>query len=299
MTVRDFIDTSREWIDEEGILGTRYILDQAWMGVLRRTSPLFEEGTNIYEKEWDLLIVLDACRVDAMEKVVGEYSFLSGPGRHRSTGSTSGEWMRTSFTDKYKDEIENTVYVTANPHSSEVESLPFLAFEDVYNYGWDSEIGTVPADTVTDIAIKSGRQHADSRERMVVHYMQPHFPSIPDPIGHGDKFDNVWKGLMIGRGDEDEIWNCYIENLRYVLDYVEVLLENIDADTVAITADHGNAKGEWGVYDHPLGVPIDCVKTVPWCRTTATDEDTRTPSSRKSDEVEKTVNDRLKSLGYR
>ncbi|MDL0136572.1 sulfatase-like hydrolase/transferase [Halobacterium salinarum] len=300
MGITDFASTAEEWVNEEGILGTRYILDQAWMGILRRSSPLFEPGINIYERDWDLLIVLDACRVDAMEEVADSYSFLADVNTHRSTASTSGEWMRTSFTEEHEQEVRNTVYVSANQHSSEVEAHPFLNFEDVYNYGWDSEHGTVLADTVTDVAIEAGRESAGSRQRMIVHYMQPHFPSIPKPIGHGNKFDNVWKGLMIGRGDRDEIWKSYIENLRYVLDHVEGLLENIDAGTVAITADHGNAMGEWGVYDHPLGVPIDCVKTVPWCTTSASDERTRTPSVTKSEsEVETAVDDRLESLGYR
>jgi hypothetical protein len=56
---------------------------------------------------------------------------------------------------------------------------------------------------------------------------------------------------MIGDGDEEEIWESYIENLRYVLDHVEVLLENVDAEEVAISADHGNAKGEWGCLRTP------------------------------------------------
>lgn len=300
MSFSDFVDTSKEWIDEEGLYGTRYILDQLWMGILRRSSPLFEPGQNIYEKEWDLLVVLDACRVDAMAEVIDEYSFLTELHTHRSTASTSGEWMRTSFTEEYEQELQNTVYVSANQHSSEVEDRQFLAFEGVYDYGWDSNHGTVLADTVTDVAIQVGREYVGSRDRMIVHYMQPHFPSIPKPLGHGSKFDNVWKGLMVGRGNKGEIWESYIENLRYVLEHVELLLENVDADTVAITADHGNAMGEWGVYDHPLGVPIDCVKTVPWCTTSAIDKQTRTPSVTKAESgVDTTVNDRLKSLGYR
>jgi hypothetical protein len=300
MSLQEFVKTSKEWFNEEGVLGLRYVLDQAWMGVLRRTTPIFESGANIYEKEWDLLVVIDACRVDAVKEVFDEYAFLTELDTHRSTASTSGEWMRTSFTEEYEDEIRNTVYVSANQHSSEVEERPFLSFEDVYNYGWEGKYGTVPADTVTDVAIEAGRQYANSRDRMIVHYMQPHFPSVPEPIGHGNKFDNVWKGLMVGKGNEDEIWESYIENLRYVLDHVEVLLENVNADTVAITADHGNAKGEWGVYGHPLGVPIDCVKTVPWCTTTATDEQTRTTSVIKvATGVAESVEDRLNSLGYR
>jgi hypothetical protein len=206
--------------------------------------------------------------------------------------------MRTTFIDEYLDEIENTIYVTANHHSSEIEELPFLAFEDVYNYGWDDDVETIPADVVTDVAIQMGREHADSCDRLIVHYMQPHFPSIPDPIGHGSNFDNVWKGLMIGRKDPEEIWESYVSNLEYVLEHVDTLLHNVDADTAVISADHGNAKGEWGVYAHPLGVPIDCVKTVPWYTTTASDERTRIPSVDRTT-AEHDVTDRLAALGYR
>lgn len=297
MSFRDFVATSKNWINREGIRGVRYVLDQAWMGVLRVLSPLFEEGTNIYEKEWDVLLLLDACRVDAMEEVANEYEFLDYPDTHRSTASTSGEWMRTTFTDEYIHEIQNTIYITANGHSEEVRDEPFTKFEDLYNYGWDDDLGTVPAETVTDVAIEVGREQ--SYDRMIVHYMQPHFPSVPRPIGHGNYFDNVWKGLMIGKGDREEIWKSYIANLRYVLDHVDILLENIDADTVVISSDHGNAKGEWFVYDHPLGVPIECVKTVPWYTTSAFDQETRKPSvDRNKRDVETNVHERLQELGY-
>ena len=269
------------------------------MGILRRTAPLFEEGTNVYEKDWDLLIILDACRVDAMEEVVDEYLFLNEPDTHRSTASTSGEWMRTTFTQELYDEIQNTVYVTANQHSMEIKDEPFLGFEDVYEYGWDAEHGTVLAETVTNIAIDAGREYADSRDRMIVHYMQPHFPSIPKPIGHGNKFDNVWKGLMIGRNNKEEVWKSYIANLRYVLDQVEVLLDNIDAQNVVISADHGNGIGEWGVYEHPVGIPTASVKTVPWYITTASDEETYDPEEIGVREVsDESTEQRLKSLGY-
>jgi hypothetical protein len=299
MSFRDFLQTTREWVDEEGLLGLKYAINQAWMGVLRRSSPLFEDGTNVYEKDWNLLLILDACRADAIEEVADEYSFLDSPETMRSVASTSIEWMEKTFADEYSDKIENTVYVTANPHSDSVRELSFVDFEDVYNYGWNDEIGGIPAEIVTDASIEVGRKYDEEYDRMIVHYMQPHFPSIPKPIGHGNRFDNVWKGLMIGREDEDELWESYIANLRYVLDQVEVLLENIDADTVAISADHGNGIGEWGVYEHPVGIPTASVKTVPWYETIASDEYTYDPVEISSSKQSKSnPEEQLKSLGY-
>jgi len=67
-----------------------------------------------------------------------------------------------------------------------------------------------------------------------------------------------------------------------------------------ITADHGEAFGEMGVWGHPYGFPFAPVKTVPWAETTATDERTyesrydpleRSPTEHESAEF-------LKHMGY-
>jgi hypothetical protein len=104
---------------------------------------------------------------------------------------------------------------------------------------------------------------------------------------------------VIGKGDKDGICDSYIANLRYVLDHVETLLKNIDAEHVAILADHGNAKDEWGVYEYPLGIPIKYVKTVPWYTSTVCDQKTRKPSgTRTTPDYETEAKERLKQLGY-
>jgi hypothetical protein len=33
-------------------------------------------GTNVFNEDWDLLVVLDTCRVDSLKSVSEEYSFL-------------------------------------------------------------------------------------------------------------------------------------------------------------------------------------------------------------------------------
>jgi hypothetical protein len=67
-----------------------------------------------------------------------------------------------------------------------------------------------------------------------------------------------------------------------------------------ITADHGNLLGEYGLYAHPAKVAVKKLRRVPWCRTTATDEEmhepTLTPGEDASSDV---VEQRLADLGYR
>jgi hypothetical protein len=81
---------------------------------------------------------------------------------------------------------------------------------------------------------------------------------------------------------------------------IELLLENLDAGTVVISADHGNAMGQWGQYGHPDGVPIAPLRNVPWVETTATDTGRYDPDSVEDRESTTTdeVHSRLNDLGY-
>jgi len=72
-------------------------------------------GTNIYERDWDVLIILDTARVDAMESVADEFGFIEQVDSIRSLGSTSSEWLAKTFTTEYKSEISNTALISGNP----------------------------------------------------------------------------------------------------------------------------------------------------------------------------------------
>jgi len=82
---------------------------------------------------------------------------------------------------------------------------------------------------------------------------------------------------------------------------VELLLKNVDAEQVAITADHGEAFGEYGFYHHPVACPLSCVREVPWVETTATDTESLRPTAPHPESTLTTANveDRLAELGYR
>lgn len=65
MILQDFAEISKDWVRTEGIhsLST----DQSKLvSVLRSLSPLFKEGTDVYEADWDLLVVIDGCRTDTL-----------------------------------------------------------------------------------------------------------------------------------------------------------------------------------------------------------------------------------------
>lgn len=304
MTLVEWVADTFDRIRSDPIRGTSESLYELYLGGLRRSNGLYRGGDHIYQRDWEVLILLDACRVDLFEEVADGYSFLDDPGTLTSVGSSSIEWLEHTFTDKYTDEMRETVYVTGNPFSKRVLSeADLLALDEVWRYGWDEEIGTIPARPVTDRAIAAGRDHEFGR--LIVHYMQPHFPSVPEPLtdgmnaetlGDGEGWDSPWHRLRRGELDRETLWSAYRENLRYVLGDVGLLLENLEAETVVISADHGNAAGEWGVYGHPK-VPLEPIRKVPWYETSATDNGRYDPKH--EPEAERVdIEEKLASLGY-
>ena len=59
---------------------------------------------------------------------------------------------------------------------------------------------------------------------------------------------------------------CIFDDLRQGLDAVEMLVEDIDAENIVITADQGDAFSEYGIYSHPI-LPIPPLRKVPWVST--------------------------------
>lgn len=102
----------------------------------------------------------------------------------------------------------------------------------------------------------------------------------------------------MGEPSIEGVWEDYRDNLRYVLDDVSLLRDNIDAERFAISADHGNAIWEYGLYGHPGGISLPVLNEVPWCVTDATDHQTHTPPERSKTEPTQETGGILNVLGY-
>jgi hypothetical protein len=105
--------------------------------------------------------------------------------------------------------------------------------------------------------------------------------------------------LRKGKLTHDEVWHACRENCRYVLDSVAVLLENYDAETAAITADHANAFGEENINRHSEYVKTEAVRPVTWVKTSAVDRETHEPKSYDVITIDTGVQERSQRLGYR
>lgn len=64
----------------------------------------------------------------------------------------------------------------------------------------------------------------------------------------------------------DSVESLYIDNLRYVMDEVAHLVNDLEDKEVILTADHGESLGEGFIMGHPPGVRHSAVRDVPWAR---------------------------------
>lgn len=289
-------------------------------------------GTNVFEKDWDVLVLLDTCRVDALNEVQDEYEFIKNIKEVWSVGSTSKEWIEQTFTDQYADKISETAYITGNPYSNTL-----LGKHQKIEYGttygtWIEEVnwteplikdvtvdgkqvghieplwGETGEDapfeesqkphSITNHTIKAAR--SGDYKHVIAHYMQPHSPYFAS----SKSYDNLkeyekqpFKALKEGK--KQEVWEAYIDNLRYVLDNVEQLLQNVDG-SVVITADHGELMGEQGMYYHMPGNIHPKLRKVPWVQVNATDEETITTDVTLEgiESAEEVSEEQLEALGY-
>lgn len=266
-------------------------------------------GTNVFDREWDALVLLDCARADMMTAVADEYPYVASGETLQSVASCSAEWLRRTFRERYGDELAGTCYVSANPNTADADGVGRTQdLVEVWRTGWSDETETVPPRRVTDAAIRYARTH--SWDRLIVHYMQPHPPFL---TGDQRSFGKVVRSdrdtdtltfpeaLLAGRIDPETGWRRHVENLRLVLDEVDVLRRNVDAERMVVSADHGQAFGEWGIYGHPCGVPVPALRRVPWETTTATDTGTHSPATApdRGTDSEPSVEEKLGALGYK
>lgn len=292
-----------------------------------------EIGTNIFSREWDLLIILDCCRVDALREVAPEYDFIEDVGSIKTVGGSTPEWTARTFNPEHLDKIKNTGYVsgTAQLRSILEENRPSkLSFFDGhiahkllsyhnnvdisdlkyvdYAFEYDQPEnefsehpkGKTPPRYITDRGIRAAREQ--ELDRLILHYMQPHGPYGADAISENRKLEKYERRplrFLRNTGEFDTVWESYLNEIRFALDEVEIVLNNIDADRVVITADHGEAFGEYGIYGHTVGSLHPNVRRVPWAETTATDSQSYTPIIEQKSQNKNSTDEILQALGYK
>jgi len=238
-----------------------------------------EQIIEIRRFKWDNLIVLDACRYDFFSKLYEAY--LKGKLiKAISPATCTIEWLKETWNGYY-----DVTYISANPivNSAGIPRLGYTAAEhfkrivDVWNFGWDEELGTVPPQQVNiatvSLPVKKG---------LIIHYMQPHQPyigetritvSIEKPKITHETMSHPMKGggfyrtakkidKKITEGEPSLLKRAYADNLRLVLKWVAELAPQLEGKTV-VTSDHGELLTSLGSR-HPCGSKKPELKNVPW-----------------------------------
>ena len=229
----------------------------------RRSHP-------VTEREWDTLVVLDACRYDLFAAI---HDLPGDLRRHYSVASNTAEWLSKSFVGHTFPEV---VYVTATPKYVRQDLREcFHDIVPVWQTDWDDDLRTVPPEVMTERVIDAHDRFPD--KRILAHYVQPHIPFIGETgrnlphevvfaqtiIRQGTDEQNIWEALRTGDVDRDTVWRAYRENFELALPAVKRLRSSIEGRAV-VTADHGNVFGEHGLYGHPPYRHVPELITVPW-----------------------------------
>lgn len=257
---------------------------------------------SIFERDWDVLIVLDAARHDEVTRADLSKIDVETHESLNSVASCTWQWIPRTFFDPSAPPLDEVAYLSANPHSDGLSAEEFGILDEPWRYAWSEDLGTVEPRTVTDRAIEICRD--TSYNRTIIQYLQPHAPYLTpecqemNTATFGTQKESIFSKVITGEVDISKAVQGYRETLQQVLTEVALLLSNIDAKKVVITADHGEAFGEQGIYEHPPDMYIDSLVTVPWIETTATDSRTHTPADHRT-EPDVTVEQRLKRLGYK
>lgn len=256
------------------------------------------DGVDVFREDWDVLILLDACRYDEFEA----HADLPGRLEHRmSRGSATPEFIRTNFAGK---DLRDTVYVSANSWFPKLKDELNAELHRYVSVERDASIGfTSHPSTVTERATEAASQFPN--KRLIIHYLQPHKPFLGE--WGSERFENVGDLQTTVKHNDatrEEVVRAYRENLNLVLSAVKTLLEELTGKLV-VTADHGEllCEPESPIpsqrYGHPRGIYVDELVKVPWHVYQSGERRTITEGSAEAGKYDlDAVKEQLQELGY-
>lgn len=268
----------------------------------RNQTGFNDDGIDVFEEDWDNLIILDACRYD----VFSEVSDLPGTLESRiSRGSMTREWVKSNFAQQQLDDV---VYVTSNGNFAQVrDAIDTRVHAEIPL--WQDEYRDRLGNSVTppEIVVESAQKAAETypNKRLLVHFVQPHTPYLGPT---GERYDPRLTIPQIKSEydvSDKELQRAYRENLELVIEETHSLMDSLTGQTV-VTADHGELLGDrlspipMKGYGHPDGVYHDALVTVPWLihDSGSRREITSEAPTETTEYDEEAVARNLKDLGY-
>lgn len=246
--------------------------EREWMHLQAQEALL----NDLFEGRFTL-ILLDACRYDYFERNYPTY--LKGNLTPvRSSASWTGDWLEVIF-GRFKEQLTNVKIFSATPYINS-KGIPVGRFNaksyirkgkiiDIWDWGWDSKLGTVHPDTVVEAVREEGLE-----DKNIIWFMQPHLPYIgetkllvPRDVINGKIIASRWlaKKIRTNEISKEYLFRAYEDNLKLVLKAVERLIKDVEVKgRCVITSDHGELLGESGAYLHPSYLNFPEQRIVPW-----------------------------------
>lgn len=323
MTVKDYlVKHGRITKDHGPLVAGKSAMEELWAKVfmrpflnyreIRMASEMTYQSTlldELRERDRWCLLVFDAGRYDYLNPLLRD-QYTGDVQRTFSAARDTFEWISKVWQGDYDD----VTYISGMvPVSDEIPDFDMEDFKRLYdgiNPGdsigeivklweteWDDSVATVPPERITDIALDYV-----SRNKLVVHYNQPHSPFIGTPklLGHtegksatpkrGRPFDEpIWHRVRAGEVSDNYLRMAYWGNAARAIEAAKPLVR--ERETVVATADHGEALGEYGMYTHDRA-PHPKRRVVPWQEITGIRQTDYGGATQRS------VDDKLRALGY-
>jgi len=279
-----------------------------------RTKEYNTNAPNVFDKDWDNLLILDACRYDAFADAVSDFDLPGELDYDYSRGACTIEFLMANLQGR---DLSDTVYVTATSMLYRMMVLNdeldhnLHAVVDVWEDAIDVGEWGVRPERMAERMHEINEEYPN--KRLVVHFIQPHIPFIGEYGSQRFEDADIWRRHLQNNLDasDEELWRAYRENLEVVLPNVRDLLYELPGKSV-VTSDHGQLIGERGFpipfkeYGHPVGIyPEELVK-VPWQvyqngarkRIVAEAPKEAAYEEKDSEELDTKAEAHLKNLGY-
>lgn len=294
------------------------------------TREFNTDGIDIFEEDWDNLIILDACRHDYLEDTISDSQIKDNLEYRISRGSQTPEWLYANFSNQ---PLHDTVYITsvampyqigvANPENPSHRQKKYGFDLDVHDLVdiWknppegakspyrskDLQSTIIPPDIMREAVLNVVPSYPEKCR--IIHFGQPHDPYLGQSAeAVYENTAHPWRDKFLGKVEipVSTLRKAYRENVEMAFENAYDLAQELDGKTV-ITADHGELLWERSspipIYDylHPDETYIPELVKVPWLeiegdRLNVTADPPRDYKGEPDDE--EAARDQLSALGY-
>lgn len=225
----------------------------------------------LFESDWKVLIILDACRFDFFARAIDDSKLEGELKAVDSEAKTTRAWYAKHWSDHYP----SITLISSNPSpwAHDLDEKPGNNFGESYKV----EKNLVEVEPKEDFwqepqAIFEAFGNLEVKsEKVILHTVSPHQPFRCEA---GKRFlesldvpENEACNSYIVEWAEKHSWEkierYYLKDINYVLETIEENFFHLGGPVV-LSSDHGELIGERGRYGHSIEIDHPSLRIVPW-----------------------------------